>query len=152
MRYEFFQALQASLLPFRTDYPPADGFTIGRGLCAKKIPSCFIFFEDAVVRRRQIYASLLVRVDPNLLFLSDLVRFKSCWSHSLLFDQRLSSFDVHAAPDAARLARREPNSITQRVDALPNTIYPAIAKRFINRFGPRDAWFARILLVVADPY
>jgi hypothetical protein len=40
-------------------------------------------------------------------------------------------------------SRRKPVGITSVIDALSNTIDPAKTKRFVYRFRPCDAWFAR---------
>jgi hypothetical protein len=67
-----------------------------------------------------------------------------------LFDEHLSAFDVDAAPDAAGFAWREANLVAEIVDALPNTVDPAVAERFVNRLRPGNAQLARAYLVVAD--
>jgi hypothetical protein len=71
--------------------------------------------------------------------------------HPSHFDEFFCAFDVHGAPDALASARREPNLVTDFIDAFPHSIDSAKGKRFIHRFGPGDARLSGISFVKADP-
>jgi hypothetical protein len=61
------------------------------------------------------------------------------------------ALDISRAPNAAATPRRKPYLVAGFVNALPNSVDPAEAKRFIHRFWPSDAWLSRILFVKANP-
>src|SRR5262249_19995695 len=130
---------------------PADGFSVGGRLRLKETPGGLILLQQPIVRFFQVHASLLVGVDARFVLFSGLIGFEAGWLHLSLFDERLSTFDIDAAPDTAGFAWREANGVAEIVDTLPNTIYPAVAECFVNRLGPSNAWLARAFLVVADP-
>jgi hypothetical protein len=59
--------------------------------------------------------------------------------------------DIGRAPNASTPPRREPNLVTDFVNALPNSVDPTEAQRLIDRLGPCDARLSRILCVKSDP-
>ena len=87
---------------------------------------------------------------PRLVLPAGLIGFEAGRLHVSLFDGRLSTFDVDAAPDTAGSAWRETNRVAGSVDALANTVDPAVAEGLVNGLGPGEAWFARAFLVVPD--
>jgi hypothetical protein len=63
----------------------------------------------------------------------------------------LGAFDVDRAPNAAASPWREPNLVTDFVNALPNSVDPTEAERLIHRLGPLDARLSRLLCVKPNP-
>jgi hypothetical protein len=61
------------------------------------------------------------------------------------------ALDVGRAPNAPAPPRRKPYLVADFVNALPNSVDPAEAKRFVHRLWPSDAWLSRILFVKANP-
>jgi hypothetical protein len=59
--------------------------------------------------------------------------------------------DIGRAPNAAPPPRREPNLITDFVNALPDSVDPTEAERLIHRLWPCDARLSRILFVKPNP-
>src|SRR5262245_3357476 len=150
MRYELFQTLVASFFLLGTDDPPTDCFSIGGRLALKELPRQPIPFQKPAIRLLQINTSLLIRIDARLVFFSTLVGFEARGLHQPPLDQHLGALEVDAAPDAARLARREANGVAEFINAFPDAIDPAEAKGFIDRLGPGHAGLARAYLVEAD--
>jgi hypothetical protein len=66
-------------------------------------------------------------------------------------NELLGALDIDRAPNAAASPRREPNLVTDFVNALPNSVDPTEAERLIHRLGPCDARFSRILCVKPNP-
>src|SRR5712671_231341 len=85
------------------------------------------------------------------MFLARFERRRPSRSHAASLDQSLHITDVHGAPDAGPAARCETHRVADLVDRLTDPIDPAKAKRFVNRFRPRDTWSPGALLVVPDP-
>ena len=151
IRYKFFNPFAASFFLFGADYPPTDGFSVRCRLRLKETPRRPVLLQQAIVRFVQVYVSLLVRVDAHFVLFSRFIGFHTCWLHPSLLDERLRAFDIKAAPDAGGFAWRKANPVTQIVDALADTIYPAVAECFVNRLGPGNARFARTLPIITDP-
>src|SRR5262245_56910390 len=107
--------------------------------------------HSSSVAVRTVLPGRRVGVDARFVLFPGLMGLEAGRLHASFFDERLSTFDVDAAPDTAGLARREANRVTDGVDAFANAVDPAKAERFVNRLGPSHAWLARAFLVEADP-
>jgi hypothetical protein len=68
-----------------------------------------------------------------------------------LANELVRAFDIRCAPNAAALPWREPNLVTDFVNALPNSVDPTEAERLIHRLWPSDARPSRILFVEPNP-
>jgi len=68
-----------------------------------------------------------------------------------LSGELLGALDIDRAPNASAPPRREPNLVTDFVNALPNSVDPTEAERLIYGLGPSDARFSRIFFVKPNP-
>jgi hypothetical protein len=68
-----------------------------------------------------------------------------------LFNELFSAFDIGCAANTAAPSRREPNLVTDFVNALLSSVNPAETKRFIDRFWPSGTRLARILFEKPNP-
>src|SRR5260370_41270305 len=66
-------------------------------------------------------------------------------------NELIGALDINRAPNAAAPPRREPNLITDFVNALPNSVDPTEAERLIHRLWPCDARLSRILFIKSIP-
>src|SRR6266576_6116957 len=68
-----------------------------------------------------------------------------------LLNELPGALDIDRAPNAAASPWREPNLVTDFVNALPNSVDPTDAERLIHRLGPCDARLSRIPFVKPNP-
>src|SRR5437660_12495634 len=94
--------------------------------------------------------SLLIAVDRRPLVGPPLECLEPRGMHPPEPDQLLRTGDVDRAPGAARLARRYPVRIADRIDALADAVDPSKAELFVHQLLPRDARLPRTSLVKAD--
>ncbi len=94
---------------------------------------------------------MFVGVDAGSVFFATFIGSDSGRLHAIFLEQSVDVPDIHRAPDAAGLARRETNFVTLFIDALAEAVDPAKAERFVNGFGPGNARFARVLFVETNP-
>src|SRR5262249_52305696 len=144
--HQFLEPLQTGLVLLGADDPPAHHFPVGGGLLLKELPRELTLLQQAIVRRWQVYASLLIGIDAGLVELPRLVGAAPGRVHQSLRDQRPGTFDVDAAPYAAALARREANGVARTIDALADAIDPAKAKCLVHGLRPGNTRRAGALL------
>src|SRR5438093_2610556 len=137
------------LLP--ADDPPRGQALVVRRLRAKKIPCLLVRLESLLVRRPQPGVPPLERVHAGPLGVGLRERGQARRRHSPELLQRGHALDVHVAPDALWLPRREADAVARLVDAVAHAVDPAEAESLVDRLGPRDAGPARAFLVEADP-
>jgi hypothetical protein len=82
---------------------------------------------------------LLVGVDRGPVVAAALEGGEAGRAHEPQLGQLAHATDVHRAPVAALLARREADRVAVVVDAPAHAVDPAEAQRLIDRLGPRDA-------------
>ena len=148
---QFIETLESRLFLLCADHPPIHHFTVRRRLRLEKLPRSFVSFELSQIRFDQFRTSLFVGIDAGSILFACFIRFQAGGLHSFFFDQSLDVADVHCAPNAAGLARRETNLVTIFVDVLADAVDPPKAESFVNGFRPVDARLARVLLVEPDP-
>jgi len=149
--YQLFQPLEPCYFLFCTDDPPPDCFSIRGRLSVKEIPCGFVLPQPFLVRRIEIGAPLLVRINAGEVFFSCVKRGQAGWLHQTFIAQLSCALDVDRAPNAPPSPGRKSNGITQIIDPLTNPVDPAKAERFIHRLRPGYARLPRALLVITDP-
>ena len=113
------------------------------------MPPCFP--EDFLDSLRQLDRLLFKGINAGFVLFPGSKGLSAGLLHTAFGRQDLDFLDIHQAPDTGGLARSEPNGVTDIVQRLANAIDPTIAKRLINRFGPRNAGVSRVFLIKADP-
>ncbi len=142
----------SSRLPLGTHSPPDRSLAITFGLALKELPASTTGAEFLFIRLTQHgCVSILVCVDAGLRLSAALEGLQSRGTHSALARKLLHPTDVHCAPSARRLSRRETDPVAVRINRLAQTIDPAHAESFIHGLGPGNAWPTSSLLVKAHP-
>ena len=148
---QFVESLESGLFLFGADDVPVHHFPIRRRLRLKELPGGPVTFELPNVLVFEFRAALFVRINSGSIFFSRRERLQPRRLHSFLFDKFFGVANVDSTPNAAGLARREPNHVAGFIEAFANAVNPSKAESLINRLGPGDAGFTRILFVEADP-
>src|SRR5579859_2335516 len=147
---QFRQPLELSGFLFGADHPP-DGGTLVRGRLRLEVgPRGSVGAELALVRSTQRMLILLEGIDARARFGAPGKGRQPRWAHAPLRGQFAHPRDVHRAPDAGGLARRETGRIALGVQGSTHAVNPAEAQRLIYGFGIADARSARLLLVVPE--
>src|SRR5918912_3997436 len=146
------EALALRFVALRAHHPPDRGLPVPGRLGLEERPRALVRAELALVLGSELRVlPLLVGVDRGTLLRARLERSQPRRLHASLGDELPRPRDVHCAPGAPRLPRREPDRIRVRAEALADGVDPAVAERLVDRLGPRHARLAGRLLVEADP-
>ncbi len=117
----------------------------------KPFPSLLVGFEFVLEIGAEFAWCVLERVDARFFRAAGGKCLESRRHHLAEFPQLLSALYVDPAPDAPWSARSEPLSVAVYVKASSQSINPAEAESFIQRFVVSNATFAGFLFVEAKP-
>jgi hypothetical protein len=92
----------------------------------------------------------LERVDPGAVLAPAREGFEPGRLHPAEPGQLRHARDIHRAPDALRLPRREADRVALLVDAAADPVDPPEAQRLVDGFGPGEARLARAPLEESD--
>lgn len=140
--HQLIETLESRLFPLCTDDPPVHYLTIRGRLRLEELPCCFISFQLSQIRLDQIRTSLFVRINAGAIFFAIFIGFDPGWLHTIFIEQSFDVPDVHRAPNAGRLPRRETNPIAVFIDILAQAINPTKRELLVDRFRPGYARFA----------
>src|SRR5262249_12035043 len=135
------------LLLLRAGHPVRGEPLVVRSLGTVELPGLPVGLDLLLVARPEAGGLALDRAGARPLRVGLRERREPGRRHAALLLQHGHALDVHVAPDALRLARREPDAIARRVDAVADAVDPAEAQRLVDRLRPGDAGPARAPLV-----
>src|SRR5437588_3069488 len=145
------QPLPASLISLRAHDPPDRGLAVRRRSRLEILPRGGVRAELPLLVGLELRrVALLVGVDRGTVVGAGLEGGEAGGPHPAVRDQLARAPDVHGAPRAPRLPRREANGVALVAEAPPDAVDPAEAERLVDRLGPGHTRPARRLLVEAD--
>ena len=144
------QPPRSGLFSLRTDHTPRSRPPIPRRLRLKKRPCPRVGPEQCLLRRLKTNTGLFKSVNAGTLFFSRSEHPQHRQVPSAQTDRFPCPPRIHQAPDTARPAGREANTVTDIVDSATHPVDPAETQRRVHRFRPDNTCQSRIPLQEPD--